>query len=407
MGEIDVNLGDIVGVEGVPAEDPPRRAVAEASAPRAARPEPAAAAGHVPRHPGCRAPLPQALPRPADDRGDARGLPAARPHDHRDPPVPRRARVRRGRDADAAAALRRRLRRAVRDPYSRELDRDVYLRIATELYLKRLIVGGLEKVYELAKDFRNESVSYKNNPEFTMLEWYEAYADYRDTMDAHRGACRGGRRGGARDDEGHVHGARDRLRAAVAPDQAGRGAAEQRGSGRVTRTSCRKRLEDRGTDTHADKTWAQLVDHALSSYVEPSLIQPTILYDYPVELSPFARAKDDDPTITERFEYYVGGMELGNAYSELNDSDEQAQRFAMQAEEGAGGNVEAEQGRSRLRRGAVVRDAADRRPRPRDRPARDGARGQGHDPRRDSVPAAPLVVTAARGCPCGSVPSGC
>ncbi len=227
--------------------------------------------------------------------------------------------------------------------HSRELDRDVYLRIATELYLKRLIVGGLERVYELAKDFRNESVSYKNNPEFTMLEWYEAYADYRDTMDRI-----------------------EELVAAVAQEALGTTritfkeheidlappwrrislveALEEQGLWTRDADELRKRLEDRGTDTHADKTWAQLVDHALSSSVEPSLIQPTILYDYPVELSPFARARDDDPTITERFEYYVGGMELGNAYSELNDPDEQAQRFAMQAEEGAGGNVEAEQG---------------------------------------------------------------
>jgi lysyl-tRNA synthetase class 2 len=227
--------------------------------------------------------------------------------------------------------------------HSNELDRDVYLRIATELYLKRLIVGGLERVYELAKDFRNESVSYKNNPEFTMLEWYEAYADYRDTM--------------ARIEE---------LVARVAEETIGTTRVTFRGRevdlkppwrrlGLVealteqelwTRDAdeLRARLEERGTDTHADRTWAQLVDHALASYVEPSLIEPTILHDYPVELSPFARATDGDPAMTERFEYYVGGMELGNAFTELNDPDEQAARFAMQAEEGAGGNVEAEQG---------------------------------------------------------------
>jgi lysyl-tRNA synthetase class 2 len=227
--------------------------------------------------------------------------------------------------------------------FSRELDRDVYLRIATELYLKRLIVGGLERVYELGKDFRNESVSYKNNPEFTMVEWYEAYADYRDTMDRI-----------------------EELVATVALEACGttkvtfRGheidfappwrrvslveALEEQGLWTRDADELRSRLEERGTDTHADKTWSQLIDHALSSYVEPSLIQPSILYDYPVELSPFARATDDDPTMTERFEYFVGGMELGNAFSELNDPDEQAERFAMQADEGAGGNVEAEPG---------------------------------------------------------------
>jgi lysyl-tRNA synthetase class 2 len=104
------------------------------------------------------------------------------------------------------------------------------------------------------------------------------------------------------------------------------------------------RLQTRGVEVGQDRTWAQLVDKAITAYVEPRLIEPTILYDYPIELSPFARSTDDDPSITERFEFYVGGMELGNAFSELNDAEEQAQRFSMQAEEGAGGNVEAEQG---------------------------------------------------------------
>jgi lysyl-tRNA synthetase class 2 len=93
----------------------------------------------------------------------------------------------------------------------------------------------------------------------------------------------------------------------------------------------RARLDERNVDTAADKDWAQLVDHSLSSFVEPSLVQPTILHDYPMELSPFARATDDDPSIVERFEYFVGGMELGNAFSEINDPDEQAERFAQQA----------------------------------------------------------------------------
>jgi lysyl-tRNA synthetase class 2 len=92
----------------------------------------------------------------------------------------------------------------------------------------------------------------------------------------------------------------------------------------------RRRLEERGTETGADRTWAQLVDHALSAYVEPALLQPTILHDYPIELSPFARATDEDPTIVERFEYFVGGMELGNAFTELNDPAEQEQRFRDQ-----------------------------------------------------------------------------
>jgi len=106
----------------------------------------------------------------------------------------------------------------------------------------------------------------------------------------------------------------------------------------------RQRLQSRSVDVSNDETWSQLVDKAVNAYIEPRLIEPTILYDYPIELSPFARVTDDDPEIVERFEFYVGGMELGNAFTELNDAEEQAQRFAMQAEEGAGGNVEAEQG---------------------------------------------------------------
>ena len=224
-----------------------------------------------------------------------------------------------------------------------ELDQDLYLRIATELYLKRLIVGGLERVYEIGKDFRNESVSYKHQPEFTMLEWYEAYADYRDTM--------------ARIEELVSHVARETIGTTQATF---RGhdvelaapwrrlklvdALEEQGLWTRDPDELRGRLEERGTDTGADRTWAQLVDHALSAYVEPALIEPTILHDYPVELSPFARTTDDDPSIVERFEYFVGGMELGNAFSELNEAEEQAARFSLQQEEGAVGNVEAEQG---------------------------------------------------------------
>ncbi len=211
-----------------------------------------------------------------------------------------------------------------------ELERDLYLRIATELYLKRLIVGGLERVYELGKDFRNEGVSFKHNPEFTMLEWYEAYADYRDTMErieslvetvAHR-----------------VLGTTTvRFRGHVieleAPWQRVRFTEALEAQELWTRDEAelRARLKEREVDTEADRDWMQLVDHAFSHFVEPELIQPTIVYDYPVELSPFARATDDDPTLTERFEYFAGGMELGNAFSEINDAATQQERFAMQA----------------------------------------------------------------------------
>jgi lysyl-tRNA synthetase, class II len=216
-----------------------------------------------------------------------------------------------------------------------ELEADLYLRIATELYLKRLIVGGLERVYEIGKDFRNESVSYKNQPEFTMLEWYEAYADYRDTM--------------ARIEE---------MLEQVALEVLGTTVVQFRGHevnlkrpwrrlGFVesleaqelwTRDDVELRawLTERGVDTEADKDWAQLVDHAFSHFVEPSLVEPTMVYGHPVELSPFARTMDDDESLTERFEFFAAGMELGNAYSEINDAATQQQRFDEQAEHAEG-----------------------------------------------------------------------
>ena len=219
--------------------------------------------------------------------------------------------------------------------HSNELDADLYLRIATELYLKRLIVGGLEKVYELGKDFRNESVSYKHQPEFTMLEWYEAYADYGDTMERIEDLVATVARETLGTTEvtfrGHTIDLEAPWRRLKLLD-----ALEEQGVWSRDEPDLRARLEAKGVDTGADKSWAQLVDHALSHLVEPDLIQPTILHDYPVELSPFARATDDDPSLTERFEYFVGGMELGNAFTEINDPDEQAERFALQAQEVAG-----------------------------------------------------------------------
>jgi lysyl-tRNA synthetase class 2 len=210
-----------------------------------------------------------------------------------------------------------------------ELDQDLYLRIATELYLKRLIVGGLEKVYEIGKDFRNEGVSFKHNPEFTMLEWYEAYADYRDTMAlieqlvAHVAReVTGSTVVTFREREVDLAPPWRRLRY---PDALG-----EHGLWLLDADELRAALDARGVDTAKDEDWAQLVDHAFSHFVEPGLVAPTIVHDYPIELSPFARRTDDDPRLVERFEYFAGGMELGNAFSELNDSEEQAERFAAQ-----------------------------------------------------------------------------
>ncbi|TMM27473.1 MAG: lysine--tRNA ligase [Actinobacteria bacterium] len=215
------------------------------------------------------------------------------------------------------------------------LDADYYLRIATELYLKRLIVGGLEKVYELGKDFRNEGLSYKHVPEFTMVEWYEAYTDYRDQMERVEElvetVARDTTAGTRVTYRGHEVDLKAPWRRLKLVD-----ALEEKGLWTRDPDELRFRLTERGVDTSQDKSWAQLVDHALSHFVEPALIEPTILHDYPVELSPFARATDDEPTTVERFEYFVGGTELGNAFTELNDPDEQASRFEQQAEEAGG-----------------------------------------------------------------------
>ncbi len=227
--------------------------------------------------------------------------------------------------------------------HSNLLDQDLYLRIADELYLKRLIVGGLEKVYELSKDFRNESYSYKHSPEFTQVEWYEAYADYRDTMERcetlveHAALATNGNT--TTTFRGHdIDLARPWQRVKFVD------ALEANGVWTRDETELRSKLTEAGVDVSHDRTWSQLVDHAYSHFVEPELIQPTIVYDWPIELSPFARTTDGDASIVERFETVVAGMEFANAFSELNDSEEQAQRFAAQAGEREAGDAEAEPG---------------------------------------------------------------
>jgi lysyl-tRNA synthetase class 2 len=227
--------------------------------------------------------------------------------------------------------------------HSNELEADLYLRIADELYLKRLIVGGLEKVYELSKDFRNESISYKHAPEFTQVEWYEAYADYRDTMERTEALV-------LRAAQESVGTTRVTFRGhevdLAPPWQRVRfvDALEEKGIWTRDEAELRARLEEAGVDTARDRSWAQLVDHAYSHFVEPELIHPTIVHDWPLELSPFARTTHEDETLVERFEAVVGGMEFANAFSELNDAEEQAQRFALQEAEREAGAEESEPG---------------------------------------------------------------
>ena len=218
------------------------------------------------------------------------------------------------------------------------LDRDLYLRIATELYLKRLIVGGLERVYELGKDFRNEGLSPKHNPEFTMLEWYEAYADYGDiAADLEQlVAFVATEIGYAGEIDFATPWRRVTLRDAIL-ERTGVDVLAHRDSAALVAAA-----EQRSIGLDPSETWPQLVDTLLSKHVEPQLKDPTFVVDYPVELSPFAKAHRSEPGLVERFECFAGGMELANAFSELNDPDEQRARFEDQRRLGAAGDVEAQ-----------------------------------------------------------------
>ena len=335
-GPVDLDLGDLVGVEGVPA--------------RTKRGEPSLAVEEATLLAKIKRPLPDTFHGVTDTetRYRQRHLDLLMSEDTRSQFELRTrivAAVRRYLDSQGfleveTPILQPRYGGAFAEPFvthSNELDADVYLRIATELYLKRLIVGGLERVYELGKDFRNESVSYKHAPEFTMVEWYEAYADYEDTMrrieelvETVARETIGGTKVTFRGHEVDLAAPWKRLKLIDA--------LEERDLWTRDEAELRKRLDERDVDTSADKSWADLVDHALSNFIEPELIEPTILHDYPIELSPFARATEADAQVVERFEYFVGGTELGNAFTEINDPDEQAERFAAQAAGGEPGD---------------------------------------------------------------------
>jgi lysyl-tRNA synthetase class 2 len=213
------------------------------------------------------------------------------------------------------------------------LDRDLYLRIATELYLKRLIVGGLERVYEIGKDFRNEGVDTTHNPEFTMLEWYEAYADYLVVADRFERLMRV-----VADRVGRPIGAwrRERLSEAIQA-RTGIDIMAARDAGAL-----RAEMRARGLEVPEDETWPQLVDELLSKHVEPTLTDPTILFDYPVEMSPFAKRHRSDEGLVERFEAFIDGLEVANAFTELNDPDEQRRRFEAQRRLAGAGDAEAQ-----------------------------------------------------------------
>jgi lysyl-tRNA synthetase class 2 len=218
------------------------------------------------------------------------------------------------------------------------LDRDFYLRIAVELYLKRLIVGGLERVYEIGKNFRNEGISFKHNPEFTMLEWYEAYADYNviaeelEELIEHVASEVGY--------EGDIDWSRPwkriTLRDAIR-DETGLDVLELRDEETLVAAA-----KNKGIDLDPTEVWPQLVDDLLSKHVEPKLLNPTFVMDYPKELSPFAKDHRAEEGLVERFEVFAGGMEFGNAFSELNDPDEQRVRFEAQQRFAEAGDEEAQ-----------------------------------------------------------------
>lgn len=214
------------------------------------------------------------------------------------------------------------------------LDRDLYLRIAPELYLKRLIVGGLERVYELGKDFRNEGISTKHNPEFTMVEWYEAYADYKIEARRLEEAVAAAARGVEYQGELDFSAPWRRITFVEAVQQAtGVDLLAHEDAASLARAIEQR---DLGVKT-AGLSWPQLADELLSKFVEPTLIAPTFVLDYPIELSPFARVHRSKPRLAERWEAFAGGMEIANAFSELTDPDEQRIRFEAQrrlAEEG-------------------------------------------------------------------------
>ena len=224
------------------------------------------------------------------------------------------------------------------------LDMELFLRVSPELYLKRLVVGGFDRVYEINRNFRNEGISTKHNPEFTMLELYQAYADLDDVMSLTERMFR--------------HVAAEVL-GCLTLQYAGHtielegawpripmlGAIEALSGIEATRLcsfeEARSAAQARGVDVSRDSSLGEVVNKLFDHFVEPTLIQPTFITDFPVDISPLAKKRADDPTLTRRFELFAGGQELGNAFSELNDPIDQRERFVAQAARLAGGDAEA------------------------------------------------------------------
>ena len=227
--------------------------------------------------------------------------------------------------------------------YHNTLDQSLYLRIANELYLKRLIVGGFDRVYEFSKDFRNEGMDRDHNPEFTMLELYQAYADYKEIMELTENLI-------AQTVE-ELHGTTkityqeheidftppwERMSMIESIQKYSSFDPESLSAHELHSTAA-----DSGIELDGDEPRGEIIAELFDVFVESKLIQPTFIYDYPIEVSPFAKKKPENPDFVERFEFFISGMELGNAFSELNDPIDQRQRFMEQASNLAKGDEEA------------------------------------------------------------------
>ena len=217
--------------------------------------------------------------------------------------------------------------------YHNTLDQSLYLRIANELYLKRLIVGGFDRVYEFSRDFRNEGMDRDHNPEFTMLELYQAYVDYMDvmhltenliakTVETIHGSTKITYQGQQLDFSPPWH----RMTMIESIKKYSSFNPET-----MTEVELYTEAKTAGIELDGNESKGQIIAEFFDTYVENKLIQPTFIYDYPIEVSPFAKKKPENPEFVERFEFFVAGMELGNAFSELNDPIDQRQRFLEQA----------------------------------------------------------------------------
>jgi lysyl-tRNA synthetase class 2 len=229
--------------------------------------------------------------------------------------------------------------------YHNALDMDLFLRIAPELYLKRLVVGGYERVYEINRNFRNEGLSTRHNPEFTMLEFYQAYADYHDLMDLTEDLLRRMAQelcgGSTINYQGEAYDFGKPFRRLTVFESILEFNPELAAGDIDNLSSARAVAEKLGIPLKDSYGLGKVQVEIFEKTVEDRLTDPTFITAYPTEVSPLARRSDDDPFVTDRFEFFVGGREIANGFSELNDAEDQAERFRKQVEEKDAGDLEA------------------------------------------------------------------